>query len=360
MKKILSAVIAVLMIATLCCALAGCNSQPTEGLEYSLNIDGESYTLTGIGTATATAIVIDSSYLSLPVTAVEARAFTDNTDIVSVHIPYTVQIIGMSAFSGCTALKKVTFDNDSQLQSINNMAFIDCQSLSSIALPDAVETLGTASFCRCSSLTSITIPDSVTEIRDHAFNECTSLKSIKFGNGSQLASMGEYSFSGCTSLDSIDIVASVTSIGFLALYGNTAMEDIVVAEDNECYSSIDGNLYSADGSVLEQYAVGSQAEEFVVPDSVITISDFAFATNPYIAKVTIGSSVEYIGGSVFMNCEALQAVEMPANTDWYITTQRDNWTEKTSGKSMSTITATENAANFTDATIQYSMWYRAD
>lgn len=360
MKKVLSAVIALLIITTMCCTLVGCNSQPTEGLQYTLNDDGESYALSGIGTATDTSIVIASSYQSLPVISIEASSFVGNVDIVSVHIPSTVEVIGMSAFSGCTALSKVTFGNDSQLQEIKSMSFCDCELLENIDLPDGVVSLGTASFCRCTSLTKITIPDSVIDIYNYAFNECTSLKSVKFGSNSQLEGMWDFAFSSCTSLESIDIVTTVSSMGELVFYGNTVMEEIVVAEDNECYSSIEGNLYSADGSVLIQYAVGSTANEFVVPDSVITVSAFAFATSQNLTKVTIGNNVEYIGGSIFYDCEEMQAVEFPANTNWYSTTQKDNWLDKTAGTSLSTISPETNAAYFTDDMTNYRMWYRAD
>ena len=100
---------------------------------------------------------------------------------------------------------------------IDDFAFQDCYSLTSISIPNSVTYIGNHAFSSC-SLTSISIPNSVTYIGDYAFFAC-SLKSVTISNS--VTSIGEGAFQGCSSLTSITIPNSVTFIG------NEAFEDCI-------------------------------------------------------------------------------------------------------------------------------------
>lgn len=54
-------------------------------------------------------------------------------------------------------------------------AFSGCSSLTSVAIPNSVTSIGSSAFSGCSSLTSITIPNSVTSIGSDAFQGCDNL-----------------------------------------------------------------------------------------------------------------------------------------------------------------------------------------
>ena len=131
----------------------------TEGLTYTLNGDGESYTVKK-GASTLTEVVIPHYYNEKPVTS-----------------------IGVYAFFGCSSLTTVTFGENSQLTSINDGAFHDCMSLTSIIIPDSVTSIDQYAFRGCTGLTSIDIPTSVTFIGDFAFYSCDSLTTVKYGGG---------------------------------------------------------------------------------------------------------------------------------------------------------------------------------
>lgn len=149
-------------------------SGETPGLEYTLNDEGTAYSVTGIGTATDTNIVIASEYNGLPVTSISDYAFEREMDITSVFVPGSVKTIGVSAFGDCYALRKVILNEG--LISIAWYAFgaDDDGILSEVNLPSTLQEIGYAAFCG-TALTQITIPKSVTVIDEYAFMESYSL-----------------------------------------------------------------------------------------------------------------------------------------------------------------------------------------
>ena len=57
-------------------------------------------------------------------------------------------------------------------------AFMNCDKLTSVTLPESVVSIGMAAFASCESLTSIIIPESVTSIGINVFGLCDNLESI--------------------------------------------------------------------------------------------------------------------------------------------------------------------------------------
>ena len=91
------------------CGVEDTNYKPTEGLQYTLNSDGQSYSCDGIGTATDTNIVIAKEYNGLPVTTVGDEAFSGCSGLISITIPDGVISIGDYAFYFCSGLKTIEF-----------------------------------------------------------------------------------------------------------------------------------------------------------------------------------------------------------------------------------------------------------
>lgn len=157
-------------------------TQSTEGfedkpevneLEFTLNPDKKSYSVTGIGTCTDVDIVIPSVYNELPVTSIGGWAFVRRTAIESIVIPESVTSIGERAFQGCSSLIDVEISNS--VTTIGGYAFVDCVSLTNINIPRFLKTIGDSAFEGCLGLANIMIPDSVTNIGCFAFAYCASL-----------------------------------------------------------------------------------------------------------------------------------------------------------------------------------------
>ena len=78
----------------------------TENLSYKLNSNKTAYSVSGMGTATGTAITIPYYYNNLPVTAIESSAFKNYTRITSVTLPDSVTTIETMAFYGCNSINR--------------------------------------------------------------------------------------------------------------------------------------------------------------------------------------------------------------------------------------------------------------
>ena len=75
-------------------------------------------------------------------------------------VEYSVTSIGGNAFLHCNGLTSVTIPNS--VTSIEFQAFSGCTGLTSITIPNSVTSIGNYAFCNCTGLTSVIIPNSVT------------------------------------------------------------------------------------------------------------------------------------------------------------------------------------------------------
>ncbi|MDE6373471.1 MAG: leucine-rich repeat protein, partial [Clostridia bacterium] len=171
----------------------------TPGVEYGFTSDGESSFVRGIGSATATDIVIASEYEGKPVTFISSGAFNGNKNITSVIIPDSVTTIQSKAFYMCSNLTSVTIG--SGVTEIEEKAFTRCSKLESLIMTGNEETvIGQEAFYYCESLISVIISN-VKSIGIVAFSGCTGLTHITIGNG--LTSLGTNAFDSCSSLTHI-------------------------------------------------------------------------------------------------------------------------------------------------------------
>ena len=133
-------------------------------------------------------------------------------------------------------------------------------------------------------------------------------------------------FENCTSLTDIYISKSVIRINPYTFFGCTSLSNIEVDKDNEHFKSIDGNLYTKDGTILVQYAVGKEDKEFTIPDGVTTIDYLAFGYCDEIENVVIPSSVMTIVGSIFYSCPSLKNIYFTGTAEeWEAIKYKTSW-----------------------------------
>lgn len=94
----------------------------------------------------------------------------------------------------------------------------------------AVTEIELFAFMECDSLTGVTIPNTVTKIGRHAFRWCYKLSEVSIGNA--VDSIEYYAFSSCYGLTSVTIPASVTYIGRQAFAYDTNLTVVNILTDS--------------------------------------------------------------------------------------------------------------------------------
>lgn len=167
MVKVRFLLVAVLIV-TLLCLVVACNStesiptgnnsadqegqNPTQGLSYELTEDGDSYSVTGIGTANTSDVIIPGEYKGKPVIEIDDYAFA-NTQLTSIVVANSVKKIEQCAFYECYSLKSVTLGDDIEI--IEGNAFQSCVKLRDVSLGEKVESIAQSAFLDCTDLQSI-------------------------------------------------------------------------------------------------------------------------------------------------------------------------------------------------------------
>lgn len=260
------------------------------------------------------------------------------TNIKSVTIENNVTRIGDYAFRGCNKMTTVTIPNS--ITSIGEYAFWVCSSLNSIYITDLAAWCK-INFDSWSSnplyyahdlylnkvlVTNIEIPSNVTSISDNAFENCNSLISVTIAN--DVINIGKNAFSNCENLTNVTISDNVNSIDAYAFYNCINLTDISI-----------GNGVTTIGNSAFEGCIG--LIEVTIPDNVKYIGSSAFYDCSNITDAFISESVTYIGNDAFYNCSSLNNIVFNGNapqfgelcfsgvtaTAYYLA-NNNTWTEK--------------------------------
>ena len=261
-------------------------------------------------------------------TKIGSFAFYECIHLRSVAFPSTLRSVGDSAFEGCGMLESVSFGD--HLERIGDLAFMGCQSIRSVDLP-SLKDLGAGAFVKCTSLKKAVLGSGVSEIRPETFRACTSLEKVECGSEinkigvsafedcsslkkiPELDSLSEISsiaFKGCTALTEAVIGRSVGTIGAGAFSGCTSLAKFTVSEENEHYASVNGCLYSKDGTSLLLCPAGKKGT-LKMSGAALEIGDFAAAGCRGVSGAELREGLVSVGRGAFLGCTDLVSFSLP-------------------------------------------------
>lgn len=170
-----------------------------------------------------------------------------NSGLTEVILKEGVMSLSNNSFDGCLLLKKVTFPTTMKTiggfsntgikeiafaegatpEAISDYAFLNCDSLSTITLPNSIKSLGTGAFYDCDTLKTVKLPTGITKIAKQAFYHCGFLQSITIPQS--VTEIGAEAFAACSKLTAISLPSALTTIG-IASFHSTGLTSITLPE----------------------------------------------------------------------------------------------------------------------------------
>ena len=252
-------------------------------------------------------------------------AFANCTSLTSLDLT-GLHMSGQSVFVGCSNLSSIT---TGKFTAIGNNMFNGCTSLRKIVTLRTPK-IGNGAFANCINLTGVNFVSPEGEklafdIGARAFENCgTNLKghfTVNFGEET-IRSIGDRAFAG-SSLNELGTVYNLKNLGANA-FANTNLSEFVlndtldfesirlsgipfagltltVAEGSEKYAEVNGAVYNGDLTKL-LFVNQNVTGEFVLPETVVSIGDYAFAYSN-LSKVVLHGGVETLGVGAFENAK---------------------------------------------------------
>lgn len=248
-------------------------------------------------------------------------AFRDRWAIDKVLLPPTLKKIGPYAFQRA-ALTSVNIPDN--VETIDRTAFGGAKYMQEVHLPDSLTSLGEGAFEYCKSLHSVKIPAKIKEIPGYALRYCNSLQSVELHDS--ITSIGYEAF-GNSDLREITLPKSTTRVGDYAFKENTNLSKVTLNEGliniGDCAfqnTAIDTlNCPSTLHSISEGAFAGcGNLRQINLNEGLTRIELYALANNKA-TEIVLPSSLEYCSQSAFDDCDSLVTIEarsvMPPNTD---------------------------------------------
>ena len=179
-----------------------------------------------------------------------------------------------------------TFNYNSKTLTVTKIgenAFLNCDSVTNVKIPNSVTTIEYESFSRCTSLSSIIIPNSVTNINCYAFYRCDSLKHIHIENS--------------------DSTMYITSKNYYtsSLFNNCPLETLYLGRNID---------YSNAKSAYSPFYNQNKLTSITISNNVTSIESGMFSGCSNLKSINIPNSITTIDDNAFDNCTKLKKLHI--------------------------------------------------
>ncbi len=266
-------------------------------------------TVTKIPSYAFSGATLDSFTLPETVTSMEEYAFA-KCDIKSVAISKLLKEIPSNAFAGSLGLEEINFYGDvSNLATIGDYAFEDCESLAKINLPETITKFGESTF-KNTGFVEFTIPANA-ELGYSMFNYCKKLTTVTYAEG--VTHSGNYTFGYCEALTTVNFSSTITELGYGLFNYCTALKTLRLPENlvqtTECFD------YSG-------------LETVIIPAGVKTIGSYTFWSCESLSNVIFEGEIEEISYGAFNGCTKIEKLVIPSsNLKLIASAVFSGWTE---------------------------------
>ena len=204
------------------------------------------------------------------------------------------------AFVDCNNLYEIEIPQG--VVNIGEKAFARLDNLKNIDIPDSVTNITTLAFYRCNGLVSVQVPGSVTAIKNGTFRECNNLKKVILNEG--ITGIEQYAFYDCELLEEISIPGTVTTVGNSAFYRCKNLKNIEIPEG---VTKIDGSAF----------VFCSSLEQIKLPQSLMSIGSGAFDNCTSLISVELPDNA-IISSNTFRGCKNLSKIVLSDTNNNYI------------------------------------------
>lgn len=295
-----------------------------------------------------------------------------NSGLESIELPENLKSGGQDVFLGCENLKTVYYNSidakfywsiyhmvfpttvekvefGPKVELITKGAFLECDKITEVKLPESLKTIYPKAFSGCTGLTSLKMGGNVIEIGDDAFNGCVNVKEWELSPS--LVTIGKDAFANCVGLKKVIFSENFNSIGSGAFKGCSEIEEIycntdvvlrdiglddpvfdkeiplkkieyglkgfgcyrllkdIINVDEVMYNTIDMQVPS-NYSNYENYIVPHTAKKVTIGEGVVKIPDYFMPGNSYVQEIMLPQSLQSIGKNAFQS-SALTKIEFP-------------------------------------------------
>lgn len=207
-------------------------------------------------------------------------------DEKSIKIKKEVETIKRRCFVGCNNITKITFDENSNLKTIEKSGIVVCDNLEEIYLPNSLETLNVDSIKLCQKLHTIRLSNNLKDFTNEIFASCFNVKKYIVDDENKYLQ---------------EINNNIYTIDEKAL--------IAAMDNNEIFKL--PNAVERIGTYA--FSNNNTIKEFISNDSLRIIDDYAFSSAKKLVKITLPKTINYLGEAVFKDCSSLKEITIPEN-----------------------------------------------